>query len=43
MFQTDSDEDVIFVCEKSALKSTEITVDQVLIYYPLILNDIRVM
>ena len=31
MFQTDSGEDVIFVSEKCARKSREITVDQVLI------------
>lgn len=31
MFQTDSDEDVIFVYEKSAPKSSEITIDQVVI------------
>lgn len=32
MFQTDSDKDVIFVAEKCAAKSNEITFDQVVIW-----------
>ncbi len=47
MFQTDSDEDVIFVSAKCAPKSTEITFDQVLIcsirYPTLNLNKLFVL
>lgn len=38
MFQTDSDEDVIFVSEKSASKSQEICIDEVLGFFNQISN-----